>query len=61
MPAENFLQPSQPQSVTGLALSPEHLTSVFGEFYFCDWFLENNWCHFMFPLNREGNSSAKIG
>lgn len=60
MPAENFLQPSQPESITGLALSPEHLTSVFGEFYFCDWFLENNWW-FMFPLNREGNSSAKIG
>lgn len=41
MPAQNFLQSSQPESIISLTLSPDYLTSVFGERYAHNWFIEN--------------------
>lgn len=33
-------QSARVHPIIGLTLSPEHLTSVFGEFYSCNWFIE---------------------
>lgn len=41
MPAQNFLQSSQPESIISLTLSPDYLTSVFRERYAHNWFIEN--------------------
>lgn len=35
-------QSARVHQTMGLTLSPEHLASVFGEFYFCNWFIEKD-------------------